>query len=76
MKTYLEQMKQQLVDKGIRENPQASRSVDAARDAARVWTLTTLRQGNEQLKQPVAELSSKNRVLKKSLVGAEREWAG
>ena len=34
-----------------------------------------LRQENEQLKQLVAELSLKNRVLKKSVVGAESEWA-
>ena len=33
-----------------------------------------LRQENEQLKQLVAELALKNRVLKKSLVGAESEW--
>ena len=35
-----------------------------------------LRQENEQLKQLVAELSLKNRVLKKSLLGAESEWDG
>ena len=35
-----------------------------------------LRSENEQLKQLVAELSLKNRVLKKSLRGAENEWAG
>lgn len=33
-----------------------------------------LRQENEQLKQLVAELALKNRVLKKSLVGVECEW--
>jgi transposase len=33
-----------------------------------------LRQENEQLKQLVAELALKNRVLKKSLVGVESEW--
>jgi transposase len=35
-----------------------------------------LRQENDQLKQLVAELSLKNRVLKKSLVGVENEWGG
>ena len=35
-----------------------------------------LRQENEQLKQLVAELSLKNRVLKKSLTGVENEWGG
>jgi transposase len=33
-----------------------------------------LRQENEQLKQLVAELALKNRVLKKSLLGTESEW--
>jgi transposase len=33
-----------------------------------------LRLENEQLKQLIAELVLKNRVLKKSLVGAESEW--
>ena len=33
-----------------------------------------LRQENEQLKQLVAELALKNRVLKKSLTGLEGEW--
>ena len=33
-----------------------------------------LRQENEQLKQLVAELALKNRVLKKSLTGLEAEW--
>ena len=33
-----------------------------------------LRQQNEQLKQLVAELALKNRVLKKSLLGTEGEW--
>jgi transposase len=33
-----------------------------------------LRQQNEQLKQLVAELALKNRVLKKSLTGLEDEW--
>ena len=33
-----------------------------------------LKQENEQLKQLVAELSLKNRVLKKSLSGLESGW--
>ena len=33
-----------------------------------------LRQQNEQLKQLVAELALKNRVLKKSLLGTDGEW--
>jgi hypothetical protein len=33
-----------------------------------------LRQENEQLKQLVAELALKNRVLKKSLIGLDDEW--
>jgi transposase len=33
-----------------------------------------LRQQNEQLKQLVAELALKNRVLKKSLLGTDDEW--
>ena len=33
-----------------------------------------LRQENEQLKQLVAELALKNRVLKKSLLGLDGEW--
>jgi transposase len=33
-----------------------------------------LRQENEQLKQLVAELALKNRVLKKSLTGMEADW--
>ena len=36
--------------------------------------VTGLRRENEQLKQLVAELALKNRVLKKSLVGVESEW--
>ena len=35
-----------------------------------------LRQENEQLKQLVAELALKNRVLKKSLTGLASEWDG
>jgi hypothetical protein len=33
-----------------------------------------MRTENEQLKQLVAELSLKNRVLKKSLLGRETPW--
>jgi transposase len=33
-----------------------------------------LRRENEQLKQLVAELALKNRVLKKSVLGSENEW--
>jgi transposase len=33
-----------------------------------------LRQENEQLKQLVAELALKNRVLKKSVTGLASEW--
>lgn len=36
--------------------------------------VTDLRKENEQLKQLVAELSLKNRVLKKSLSGVESGW--
>ena len=35
-----------------------------------------LRRENEQLKQLVAELALKNRVLKKSVLGLENEWDG
>jgi transposase len=35
-----------------------------------------LRQENEQLKQLVAELALKNRVLKKSVIGLENDWEG
>ena len=35
-----------------------------------------LRHENEQLKQLVAELALKNRVLKKSVIGTENEWEG
>lgn len=35
-----------------------------------------LRQENEQLKQLVAELALKNRVLKKSVIGLENGWEG
>ena len=33
-----------------------------------------LRSENEQLKQLVAELALKNRILKKSVLGSESEW--
>ena len=33
-----------------------------------------IRQENEQLKQLVAELALKNRVLKKSVIGMENDW--
>ena len=36
--------------------------------------VTTLREENEQLKQLVAELALKNRVLKKSVVGSGSGW--
>ena len=36
--------------------------------------VSDLRSENEQLKQVVAELVLKNRVLKKSLTGLESEW--
>ncbi len=37
-------------------------------------TWPDLRRENEQLKQLVAELALKNRVLKKSVLGLENEW--
>ena len=36
--------------------------------------VTELRSENDQLKQLVAELALKNRVLKKSLTGMDSEW--
>ena len=36
--------------------------------------VTELRRENEQLKQLVAELALKNRVLKKSVLGMGSEW--
>ena len=36
--------------------------------------MSELREENAQLKQLVAELALKNRVLKKSLTGLESEW--
>ena len=46
---------------------------DTKREATRD-DVTDLRAENEQLKQVVAELVLKNRVLKKSLTGLESEW--
>jgi len=55
LNTYLTQMTQLLVDKEIREDPRTSRSADAARDAARVWTLTTLRRVTSEQKRTVIQ---------------------
>lgn len=60
-KEFLEAGKQRLVGNTKREA--SSEQVQA------------LRQENEQLKQLVAELALKNRVLKKSVIGTENEWA-
>lgn len=46
---------------------------DTKREANRE-DVAGLRSENEQLKQVVAELVLKNRVLKKSLTGTESEW--
>jgi transposase len=46
---------------------------DTKREASRE-DVADLRSENEQLKQVVAELVLKNRVLKKSLTGLESEW--
>lgn len=46
---------------------------DTKRQASR-QEVGGLRQENEQLKQLVAELALKNRVLKKSLLGLDGEW--
>ena len=59
-KEFLEAGKQRLVG-------------DTARQAGSE-EVTTLRQEVEQLKQLVAELVLKNRVLKKSLLGKETPW--
>lgn len=59
-KEFLEAGKQRLVGNTKRE----ASSEDVA----------ALRQENEQLKQLVAELALKNRVLKKSVTGLENEW--
>jgi transposase len=59
-KQFLEAGKARLV--GDTKRQATSREVDG------------LRQQNDQLKQLVAELALKNRVLKKSLLGVEGEW--
>ena len=59
-KEFLEAGKQRLVGNTKRE----ASSEDVA----------ALRRENEQLKQLVAELALKNRVLKKSVTGLENEW--
>ncbi len=59
-KEFLEAGKQRLVGNTKRE----ASSEDVA----------ALRQENEQLKQLVADLALKNRVLKKSVTGLENEW--
>jgi transposase len=46
---------------------------DAKRQATGI-EVKELRHENEQLKQLVAELALKNRVLKKSLIGLDDEW--
>jgi transposase len=46
---------------------------DTKREATRD-DVKEIRSENEQLKQLVAELALKNRVLKKSLTGMEAEW--
>jgi transposase len=46
---------------------------DAKREATS-GEVKELRQENEQLKQLVAELALKNRVLKKSVLGSVSEW--
>ena len=59
-KEFLEAGKQRLVGNTKREA--SSEDVQA------------LRQENEQLKQLVAELALKHRVLKKSVIGTESDW--
>ena len=59
-KEFLEAGKQRLVGNTKREA--SSEDVQA------------LRQENEQLKQLVAELALKHRVLKKSVIGTENDW--
>jgi transposase len=59
-KEFLEAGKQRLVGNTKREA--SSEDVQA------------LRQENEQLKQLVAELALKHRVLKKSVIGMESDW--
>jgi transposase len=48
-----------------------SRLVDDTKREANSKQVKTLRQENEQLKQLVAELALKNKVLKKSLLGTD-----
>ena len=52
-----------------------ARLVGDTRRQANSQEVGDLRQENEQLKQLVAELALKNRVLKKSLLGLDGEWA-
>ena len=59
-KEFLEAGKQRLVGNTKRQ--------------ASSYEVVGLRRENEQLKQLVAELALKNRVLKKSVVGLESEW--
>jgi transposase len=59
-KEFLEAGKQRLVGNTKRE--------------ASSEDVQSLRQENEQLKQLVAELALKNRVLKKSVIGTESDW--
>lgn len=51
-----------------------SRLAGDTKRAATSGEVDDLRAENEQLKQLVAELALKNRVLKKSLTGLESEW--
>ena len=51
-----------------------SRLAGNSKRQARSDEVDGLRSENEQLKQLVAELSLKNRVLKKSVTGLESEW--
>lgn len=50
------------------------RMVGNTKRAASSEDVADLRRENEQLKQLVAELALKNRVLKKSVTGMESEW--
>ena len=59
-KEFLEASKQRLVGNTKRE--------------ASTEDVKSLRSENEQLKQLVAELALKNRVLKKSVTGMESDW--
>jgi transposase len=51
-----------------------SRLAGDTKRAATGEEVKDLRQENEQLKQLVAELALKNRVLKKSLLGSAADW--